>query len=71
MKRPPQTRLAEIPGSKKLIEQIISLREDALELPDVCSDMPDENLDWLEEFQKRLIQALDKIQKVLGTSPKN
>lgn len=71
MKRPPQIRPAEIPGSKRLIGQIISLREDTLELPDVCAQIPDENLDWLDDFQKRLIRALDKIQKVLSASPKN
>ena len=71
MKRPSQTHRPEIPGSKKLIEQIISLREDALELTEVCMQMPDEDLDWLDDFQKRLIQALDRVGKVLTANQEN
>ncbi len=68
MRKPTHARRAEIPGSKKLIEQICSLRKDVVELTNVDADG---YLDWLDDFQERLIQALDKIQRVLAPSPKN
>jgi len=71
MKKPIHARPAEIPGAKKLIGQISALREDAIELPDVYAQLPDENVNLLDDFQNRLIQALDKIERVLVTSPKN
>jgi hypothetical protein len=71
MKKPVRTSPAGIPGSKTLVVQISSLREDAAELTNVCENMSDEDLDWLEDFQKRLIRALEKIEKVLARNPQN
>ncbi len=71
MRKPTHARRAEIPDSKKLIEQISSLREDAVELAELLAEMPYEMLDWLDDFQKRFIQALDKMQRVLAPGPKN
>jgi len=71
MKKPVRISPAGIPGSKTLVVQISSLREDAAELTNVCENMSDEDLDWLEDFQKRLIRALEKIEKVLARNPQN
>ncbi len=71
MRKPTHARRAKIPDSKKLIEQICSFRKDAVELDELLAEMPYEMLDWLDDFQKRLMQALDKMQRVLAPSPKN
>ncbi|MGO9211051.1 MAG: hypothetical protein ACLPXM_01455 [Terriglobales bacterium] len=71
MKKPAHSSPVGVPGSKALLAQIPSLREDAAELTNVCENMSDEDLDWLEDFQKRLIRALEKIEKVLARNPPN
>jgi hypothetical protein len=67
MKKPGRsTRPAEMPGAKRLISQISSLREHAAELTDVCDQLPDASVEWVERFQTRLMRTLEKIEQAFS-----
>lgn len=71
MKKPVRTSPAVIPGTKRLVTQISSLREDAADLTTVCNQLPDECLEWMEKFQTRLVRALEKVEELFATAPRN